>query len=247
MSRIKSRIFAFILTFCMVATGLYTQDMGMVKAAGEGSGTLTNCKISIGGEPLTTDSVIKNGDSLEIEFNWRLDNNDQTSTAFVVDLGDIKGLKITTGTTENDLKQGSEVVGKYYIADNKLHIVLDENNKFFGENERTGGVRVSGIVQVNDADIDGQNKTPVGVGQYTVYPTVDGNVLPQDTWVNVSKGLSGGIKVENGQMYQTFTVNIVAYNGDATNVVLTDTPGSGMSFPDNTQITVRHTATGGIG
>ena len=240
MSRIKSRIFAFILTFCMMATGLYTQDMGKVMAAGEGSGTLTNCTIKIGNPPvpLTNETVIKNGDSLEIEFNWSLDNNDQTSTEFVVDLGTIKGLQITTGTMENDLKQGSDVVGKYYIADNNLHIVLDENNKFFGENERTGGVRVNGVVQVNDEDLQEGNKTPVGVGQYTVYPTVDDNVLPQDTWVNVSKGLSGGIKVENGQMYQTFTANIVAYNGDATNVVLTDTPGSGMSFPDNTQITV---------
>jgi len=240
MSRIKSRVFAFILTFCMLMTGLYTQDMGEVYAAGEGNGTLTNCSIKIGNPPvpLTNETVVKNGDSLEIEFNWKLDNNDETSTEFVVDLGTIKGLQITTGTTENPLKQGSEVVGSYYIADNKLHIVLDKNNKFFGENERSGGVRVNGIVQVNDTDVDSNKKTPIGVGSYYIYPTIDTNVLPQATWVNISKGLSGGLTTENGQMYQTFTANIVAHNGDATNVKLTDTPGSGMSFPDNTQITV---------
>ena len=239
MSKVRGRILAFVLTFCMVFTGVGAQNMGQVKAAEEGSGTITNCTIKVGNPlvDLTDGTEVKNGDPLEIQFNWSLSNDDQTSSEFVVDLGEIKGLIITTGTTESPLQQGSVQVGTYYIENNKLHIKLDKTNKFFDENERTGGVRVSGIVQINDADLNNNKETTIGIGSYNVNVTV--STSPQSTWVNVSKDLSGGLVTDaNGNMFQTFTAKITAYNNDAKNIKLTDTPGSGMSFPDNTQITV---------
>lgn len=239
MSKVRGRILAFVLTFCMVFTGVGAQNMRQVKAAEEGSGTITKCTIKVGNPlvDLTDGTEVKNGDPLEIQFNWSLSNDDQTSSEFVVDLGEIKGLTITTGTTESPLQQGSVQVGTYYIENNKLHIKLDKTNKFFDENERTGGVRVSGIVQINDADLNNNKETTIGIGSYNVNVTV--STSPQSTWVNVSKGLSGGLVTDaNGNMFQTFTAKITAYNNDAKNIKLTDTPGSGMSFPDNTQITV---------
>ncbi len=239
MSRIKSRTFAFILTFCMVFTGLFTQDMGMVKAAGEGSGTLTDCIIKINQQEITEDTVVKNGDKLDIQFNWQLDNNDQTNSEFVVDLGDIKGIQITTDSSEHPLKQGSEEVGTYFIADNKLYISLYKDNKFFDENQRTGGVRVEGVVQVKEGDINADRETPIGVGQYQVKVKYDNVAPPYPTNIGVSKSLSGGLTTgADGKMYQTFQVTMTVYNDDATNVVITDNPGSGMSLPADVRIAV---------
>ncbi len=239
MSRIKSRIFAFILAFCMVFTGVFTQDMGKVMAAGEGGGALTNCVIKIGGNVLTEDTVVRNGDKLDIQFDWKLDNNDQTSTEFVVDLGEIKGIQITTDSNQYPLKQGSEEVGTYYIVDNKLHIVLHKDNKFFDENERTGGVRIEGIVQVKDEDINSENETTIAVGEYKIDVLYDDVIPPYPTWVELNKSVSGGLTTgADGKLYQTFTTTMIARNDHATNVTITDTPGSGMSFPDNVQISV---------
>ncbi|MBQ7776832.1 MAG: hypothetical protein IJ379_13020, partial [Lachnospiraceae bacterium] len=243
MSKVRGRALAFVLAFCMVFTNMFTQYTTQVMAASEGAGTLKSCSIKIGGQELTEDTVVKNGDPLEIQFNWSLDNNDQTSTEFVVDLGNIKGIQITTGTTENDLKQGSDTVGTYYIEDNKLHIKLYKENAFFGENERTGGVRIEGIVQVNDGDVDDNNETTIGVGQYNVTVKYDDNITIPQPWVSVDKYLSGGLTTDaGGQMYQTFGAKITANNNDVTGLKLTDTAGSGMTFSDATQITV----TGGV-
>ncbi|MBQ9140560.1 MAG: Cna B-type domain-containing protein, partial [Lachnospiraceae bacterium] len=243
MSKVKGRALAFVMAFCMMFTGVFQQGTLRVEAATEGTGTLTNCKIEIAGEELTEESVVKNGDPLSIEFNWQLDNNDQTSTEFVVDLGTIKGFSLNTMLSENPLKQGSETVGTYYIQDNKLYIKLDKEHKFFGENERYGGVIAEGIVQVNDADVSSDNKTPISVGTYTVMVKYDDNIADPVPWVSVDKALNGGLTEKADGLYQTFGATITANNAPVQNLTLTDTPGSGLSFPADAVITV---AGGGV-
>ncbi len=242
MSKAKARVLACMLVFCLVFTGLFTRDIRKVDAAENNNDILTGYLITLNGSELNNSSTIKNGDKLAMILNWALKDGDKTEE-YILDL-DTKGIRLSTNGVQLDVKDGtSAVVGKYWIdEEGKIHIKFDPNTAFFKKYARTGGVTLDGVVDVDRDTVANNERTQIGLvtEPYDVTFSHGGT----DSWLEVKKGLSGGVtKDGSGNLWQEFQVTMTAYNNTVKGIQLTEQFGSGLS--NLKDITLNGTVSGG--
>ena len=101
--------------------------------------TLSDFTITVNGQKVTNDSAVKNGDEVQIKFNWAIANNSHVSE-FEVDLK-------AQGITVNDYQESvlydssSRAVGTWKIENGRFYITLD--SQFTAESNIDGGDRKS--------------------------------------------------------------------------------------------------------
>ncbi len=219
----KKKIFA-VLTATLIAfqcfTGLPFGSLGSMQTvasaefedaiSADTAGMTYEADILINGQPLTENMVVKTGDTLSMDFKWKLPSDFvHVNGTFCIDLSEkLYGISL------NNISIPVSTIAKYTVQDDKLYIQL-----LTGSSGREGGCNLKGVISlegVDDAD-DGEfelkyfgNSVPVRIPE-----KVSG------LWMNKDKNGSvydGG----DGYYYQDFRI-YVGSNGDAsTNVHVTD-------------------------
>ncbi len=102
--------------------------------------TLSNFTLTVNGQQVTNDSSVKNGDEVQIKFDWSIANNSHVSE-FEVDLK-------AQGITVNDYQESvlydssSREVGTWKIENGRFYITLD--SQFTAESNISGGGNIKG-------------------------------------------------------------------------------------------------------
>ena len=222
--------------------------------AGSGDGfTITASEIEMNGEPLKDGDSVYSGAKIKITLNWNLDNNkvlpegtEFTPQEFVIDVSslDLKGIELSD-ISENlgeSLWYNGEVVGKYYLKDGKIHIVIDNEEFYQNRKGRHGGLTFEGEIEKDENVKNDGTKKEVGIGDKSVL--TDYYLTDKESSVSVNKSLSGDLNAEivNGEMkyYQTYKVTVKAENGTVHNIDLQDIPGvpGSLTNPDDVKIAI---------
>ncbi|MCH5258833.1 MAG: hypothetical protein J1F18_03715 [Lachnospiraceae bacterium] len=222
--------------------------------AGTGDGfTITASEIEMNGEPLKDGDSVYSGAKIKITLNWDLDDNKVlpegtkfTPQEFVIDVSslDLKGI-VLSDISENpgeSLWYNGEVVGKYYLKDGKIHIVIDNEEFYQNRKGRHGGLTFEGEIEKDENVKNDGTKKEVGIGDKSVL--TDYYLTDKESSVSVNKSLSGDLNAEivNGEMkyYQTYKVTVKAENGTVHNIDLQDIPSvpGSLTNPDDVKIAI---------
>ena len=219
----KKKIFA-VLTATLIAfqcfTGLPFGSLGSVQTvasaefedaiSADTAGMTYEAGILINGQPLTENMVVKTGDTLSMDFKWKLPSDFvHVNGTFCIDLSEkLYGISL------NNISIPVSTIAKYTVQDDKLYIQL-----LTGSSGREGGCNLKGVISldgVDDAD-DGTfelkyfgNSVPVRIPE-----KVSG------LWMNKDKNGSvydGG----DGYYYQDFRIYVGSNGAASTNVHITD-------------------------
>ncbi len=234
MNRVQKRGIAAMLAVCMLFSLMqmpgmsYSANAEQTDATGLLTSTVTT--ITLNGSELTENTIVKNGDTLKIEFDWSLANTDKDTSTFTVDLTNMQNITIAT-SDEKELKDDTgNVVGYYQVIGGNQLLIVIENKDFLNKDGRKGGVVIEGTVDVNDSGLkDGQSVT-VGIADKTYEVTYDTGVATSG--LNVYKASSGSVTVDaNDNFVQKFTLDVSAFNGDVTGISIADTYGEALGAP----------------
>ena len=236
MSRLKERLIAYALVFCTLATAIgsvVTLPVRAEEAIGEGTIGLTGYTIEIKNsagswEPLTDSHTVRNGDELRIAFNWELANGD-TSADLVADITPLAGILLGDSSHRAlpDVNNGNQIIGEYWVENNKLHIRLTDENYIQHTGERKGGATITGTVKVEDAK-DGQ-KVTVQIGSTSVSPNfTTGEPV---SGASVQKWAMGSLEAVDGGAYrQKYGLKIETWwnSGEIREISVDDILGEGL-------------------
>ena len=224
MSRVKGKAMAFVMAFCLLFTGVFGQNGTSVSA--QESSILTESVITLNNQELTESTKVKNGDVLKLNFQWALQNEDKTQE-YVIDL-DLRGIRIQNGETPQDIVK-NEVVGQYWItSDGKLHIKFDPSKDFFTDSNRIGGIKLDGIVNVDESTVEDHEPVEIGWAQEP-YKVIFSYGDPK-SWLEARKELAGAVTEDaSGNLWQEFKVTLTAHDNHVKNINITDIAGSGLT------------------
>jgi len=107
---------ATVLAVCMVVSLLQLPGMSYSAKAEESTLTSTVTTITLNGSELTDSTIVKNGDTLKIEFDWSLANTDKNTSMFTVDLTNMQNITIATSDPKELKDDTGNVVGYYQVV-----------------------------------------------------------------------------------------------------------------------------------
>lgn len=214
-----------------------------VKAENIGDIMVSNFDFKLNDDSNVVDDItVKDGDRLSISFAWKIENTDELTKKFVVDLQE-KSHKIKIEDVEqSDIPNSSGVIiGKYNIQDGKMYIVL--NDEYLNDgSEKRGGARIDGVISTGLVEENRGETVQIGIGD-SVYNVVYGGDSG-DNLLSVKKTASGTVKRTGDTLTQTFEVKLLAESGTVKNVSLMDEAGNGLS--DISSIKVKESNVTGI-
>ena len=222
--------------------------------AGTGDGfTITASEVKMNDKPLEEGDSVYSGAKIEITLTWDLanetrvpDGTDFTPQEFVIDVSslDLKGIELNDipETPGESLWFDGNKVGKYYLENGKIHIVINDEEFYQKKQGRHGGLTFKGIVERDDDVTKDGTKKEVGIGSTNNVVEVDYYLTDKDSSVSVNKSLSGDLdaKVVNGKTkyYQTYKVTVKAENGTVHHIDLQDNPTTPDSLTNPTDVRI---------
>jgi len=237
MNKIYRRVVSAVLTVCMVAGFMQIPGFSLSAKAGSADLSTTVTKITLKGNELTDDTIVKNGDPIKISFNWALDNLDKTTDRFEVDLNALKKTNISISNSANKntlLDVAFEPVGFYWVEDGRL-IVEITSEEFRLRDNRHGAVSIEGVVQIDDTNLKDGDPVTIELGDKKYTPTFTTGIPTSE--VTGQKAASGSLtKDANGNFVQKFTMEVKANAGDVSNISIADTPGEALGSIAEIQI-----------
>ena len=192
--------------------------------------TLSNFTLTVNGQQVTNDSSVKNGDEVQIKFDWSIANNSHVSE-FEVDLK-------AQGITVNDYQESvlydssSREVGTWKIENGRFYITLD--SQFTAESNISGGGNIKGTASFSSDDLDENNKGKFEIGDASFTIDVDLNQAESSAWAQKNTGTA---TVNNdGTVTQSYNVRVEAQNGTVTLGEATETLGTALEQMSNIKV-----------
>ena len=212
---------------------------------------ITSFKVEMDGQPLEAAEFVYSGAEIKISLEWtlentvRVDNESYEPGSFPpqtleIDINSLNLMGIELSDIEEPLYYDGQIVGKYYVEGDKIHIVIEDEYFYQHKEGRHGGLTFFGKVE-RDENVknDGKPKE-VGIGE-SVFEK-DYYLSKTESSVSVNKSLEGGLdaKVVNGdtKYYQTYKVTVKAQNGTVHNIDLKDTPTTPDSLTNPTDVKI---------
>lgn len=192
--------------------------------------TLSDFTITVNGQKVTNDSAVKNGDEVQIKFNWAIANNSHVSE-FEVDLK-------AQGITVNDYQESvlydssSRAVGTWKIENGRFYITLD--SQFTAESNIDGGGNIKGRVDFSADDLDENNKGKFEIGDASFTIDVDLNQTESSAWAWKNAGTA--TVNDDGTVTQSYSLGVEAQNGTVTLGEATETLGTALGQMSNIKV-----------
>lgn len=204
-------------------------------AGGQYDLNVTQTTVTVNGEELKDGDTVKNGDSIVVELQFRMDNSADVRNPSDVYEFDLAAEGITMSDVErgNVLSDG-RVVGYYTVKDGKLTVVIEDEVEL-QKSDLTGKVTLQGTINVDEDKIDenGQGKVKVADKECTVTVIQPD---PDEGHLDVSKNRGGKITKDGNKVIQEYTITIRS-TGENTDIDLKDIAGSNLDLV-NGSITV---------
>lgn len=185
---------------------------------------------------ITNADEIYAGQELKLKFEWKLGDDNRTTTVFEIDKSvfGMIGLDISDSMVHT-LYKGDTEVGSYQVVGNRVVITLTNDNFIHNTNSRVGGVDLTGKVSAsNDVTEDGTKKN-INFGSFSATPTF--YLTNTESNASVSKSTVGSLTKNGASYQQTFEFTVKANNGTVTDITLQDVPSAGLSNPANVTVT----------
>ncbi|MBQ4283057.1 MAG: hypothetical protein IJB96_03920, partial [Lachnospira sp.] len=202
---------------------------------------LSDFQVLINNKAIDSVDEVRNGDNVNITFDFEIDNSSKSSKDYCIDLNVI-GMDIPD-QPENQFY--STALGKYcgvYKIDNNMLYITLSDDVFNNENVIKGGGTLDGVVDINQSNVDSDNNTTLQIGnkKITIKVSPEPTDNASDCYVNKSADSNAVYDATNDVMVQTFRVRIESKNGTRgggiSDIVLTDIYGSKLSAPTNIKI-----------
>ena len=177
-------------------------EKGIMPLANPDGLTLSDFEITVNGTVVKDDSNVKNGDEVQIEFNWAIANNSHVNE-FEVDLK-AQGITVNNYPVTKLRDVTGREVGSWYIQDGKFYIVLDD--AFTAESNISGGGNIKGKVDFDASNVDSDNKGEIKIGDASFTVNVDLNEA--ESYLNSSK-TKGDVtwNADDGSITQSYEVS----------------------------------------
>ncbi len=219
------------LAVLMLFLAVVPENTGMKVQAEGDTMKLSGYGVTLNGDPLTTESILKNGDSLKIYFDWTLEDDDRNTNVFEAKITPLESI-VLMNCAETPLMSDDypDPIGVYSIQNNTFKIVLDIESPFFLRNSRNGWANLDGKISINEDDYENGDPVTIkmfgkDVGQFTLDK--------ESSTLSVAKAAKGNIVEDaNGEFYQTYTVTLRANTDYVENIQLTDDMRNMLSQPE---------------
>ena len=207
-----SRALAFATAFALFLTLTILIPPGSLKATAEYENavpveqagmTINAFSVKVNGNELKKGDTVRNGDQLDLTFQWELPNDHEyTDSVFVCDLTDkLNGINLPSQT----IPVGNIAI--YKVSGSKLYIQLLE-----GSIGRSGSCELSGTISVDENDVDQDGKFTLKFFDKSIEVIAPEFTTPG---LYITKEASGKVTYRNGKYYQTFVI-YVGSNGKTT-------------------------------
>ena len=209
---------------------------------GNGTADLTGTVIQVNGKEITNGQTVKNGDRVNVRFNWKISNDDKAQKEYTIDLSTLilAGISLDNAVSEQDLlNENGQKVGTYKVQGGR--IILDiTDSEYLKEDGKNGYVMIGGIVNITDSSVEAGDKTKISISWGSIKKEYE--VIYDDanssSGLELSKSLSGEKRRgEDGSWYQTFKVRMNAYGGDVKNIRISDEMVEYLSFHSGIKVT----------
>ncbi len=217
--RTKKSVQAIGMALLLLFLAVAPESTGMQVQAADSGMNLSSYGVKLNDAELTSETLLKNGDSLKISFDWSLDDSDRETNEFEATITPLENIVLVNCAETPLMADGYGQIGIYSIQNNTFKIVLDKNSPFFLDGNRNGWADIDGRVTVNEDAHDDGDSIPYKIG------TIDGSFkLDKATSsLNVSKWTEGKVTKEaDGKYYQTYRVNLKALSDKVSNVQIDD-------------------------
>ena len=227
-STVGKKVTASVLALCVaISTVLPTGSLIVSAEGGNGTLNLASFDVLVGGSPVTSDTVLRDGDAIQIKFTWALDDSDRDNDTFIAPISPLTNIMLVNYPEDDLYVEGYGVVGKYSILDNQFKIVLDKDTQFYKDDSRTGWANIQGKINVSDAGLEDGDSVPYQIGTKSGTFTLKKDVT--ESSLSASKWTQGSVQKVGSDYVQTYRVKVNANNGDIKNIQLEDEHGIGLS------------------